>query len=206
MHADTKKYSLICRLSAEMTAFTSSTDSIAYCQQQCSNSTATSPFFLSSCCSLSPHGSFFFFYLEGIAENIYFPMCLRQVLPPLISNPCQPQSRQMWAYWRSALTTRGRRSPDGRERREEVRREGNERSESRWSITRRGASRKCFTWCWASSRFPLAHRESPRRWRIFASSSRRASCSASRRPVRRQGEGSRWEGEEGKNYSEQTDS
>lgn len=45
--------------------------------------------------------------------------------------------------------------------------------------------RRYFTWCWASSRFPLAHRESPRRWRIFASSSRLASCSASRRPVRR---------------------
>lgn len=29
---------------------------------------------------------------------------------------------------------------------------------------RRG--RRCFTWCWASSRFPLAHRESPRRWQI----------------------------------------
>lgn len=49
--------------------------------------------------------SLLFFHLKGIAENLYFPMCLRQVLPPLISNLCQPQSQQMWAYWRSVLTT-----------------------------------------------------------------------------------------------------
>lgn len=38
------------------------------------------------------------------------------------------------------------------------------------------------TWCWDSSRLPLAHSESPRRCRILASSSRRPSCSARRRP------------------------
>lgn len=40
----------------------------------------------------------------------------------------------------------------------------------------------CCTWCWDSSRLPLAHSESPRRCRILASSSRRPSCSARRRP------------------------
>ena len=38
------------------------------------------------------------------------------------------------------------------------------------------------TWCWASSRFPLAQRERPRPWRILASSSLRPSCSANLKP------------------------
>lgn len=38
------------------------------------------------------------------------------------------------------------------------------------------------TWCCASSRFPPAHRDRPRRWRILASSSFRPNCSARRRP------------------------
>lgn len=38
------------------------------------------------------------------------------------------------------------------------------------------------TWCCDSSRFPLAQRDRPRRWHIFASSSLRPNCSARRRP------------------------
>lgn len=101
--------------------------------------------------------------------------------------------RQMWwASLRSFSPYEG--VPDGAERKGE----GSKPEE-----------RPDFTWCWASSRFPLAQRESPSRWRIFASSSRRASCSASRRPVRGEGESGADESEQGrvkKKYSEQADS
>ena len=115
MHTDTEKSSLICRLSAEMTAFTSSTDSPAYCQQPWSSSITTSPFF-SSPVVFTPLGTFF--HHKVITESLFPTFYVSGHLPPpLICKLHQRLSQQMWAYWRSVLTTRvgcAGRSPDWR--------------------------------------------------------------------------------------------
>lgn len=111
-HAHRYKASVICRLSAEMTAFTSSTDSPAYCQKPCSGCIATSPF--SSPVVFSPLISSF--HHEGITENVYFTVHVFGHLPPSL----------ICKLWRPTdvcilEVSFNYKSPDGEERRGEER-------------------------------------------------------------------------------------
>lgn len=103
-----------------MTAFTSLTDSPAYCQQPCSSSIATSSF--SSPVARAPLGSFF--HHTGISENLYFTLhVFGHLLPSLICTLCRPTDVRLlevgFNYKRVQMEERRGKLSQGESRQEE---------------------------------------------------------------------------------------